>query len=230
MGVRVGVGARGCTRRDGNVLYMNIVVLIHSPCTFPVKSHILCSGRHCASMTIIQTVQNVRRKYIVALHNFSNVFSTAVIHLLAHSSPLLVCLTLQPKEKARTESLTNPQIEKHNRHFDCIDTKIVDNLNPIRDFERCDGLFERCFAAVEAHFVGAQDVYGGQVCECEEQGDEHGPVVEAGVVEYYGAGVKAEGDDDYWIMRAVSLRKALRSCWKTWGVRDRLKMELDLTR
>ena len=50
---------------------------------------------------------------------------------------------------------------------------------------------------MEAHFVGAQDVDGGEVREGEEQRDEHCPVVKPGIVQDDGARVEPEGDDYY---------------------------------
>lgn len=61
-----------------DVLYINTDVLIQLPGTAPVKSHILCNGRHCASITMMHTRQKVRSREIVALQRRSKVFSAAV--------------------------------------------------------------------------------------------------------------------------------------------------------
>jgi hypothetical protein len=61
-----------------DVLYMNIVVFIQLPCTMPVRSHILWSGRHCVKMTTRQMVQKVMSKAIVTLQSRSKGLLTAI--------------------------------------------------------------------------------------------------------------------------------------------------------
>jgi hypothetical protein len=103
----------------------------------------------------------------------------------------IISHTRRTREKSRTDA----QVEEYDRGFDRVDANIVYALNSVRHFETGDCLLQRDFCKTESHLVVSQDVYSGEVAECEEQSDDHRVIIFANVVQYDGACVYPQTDD-----------------------------------